>query len=162
MSWPTQVEVSGTVYVQDGQVAAGAIVSFTLSGTMTDGTNAIAPRPVNVKCDSGGSFTQTLSATDDTVTQPGGLFYNVKITWGELTLSKLQVVVPHSDAPGPVDLYSLPSPAPLPPGATYVSYVRGGSGIGVSPSSGTGAVVVSLDMAGIDGGNAGAVFARWQ
>lgn len=144
----TQVALEGTVTLDHETPANGAVVSLLLNTPITDGTQIVAPEPVTTRCASDGTFGLTVNANDDTTTLPLNTYYQVSITYGNQTLSEFNVIVPKADISG-VDLFSLaqlPNPNVVNP---YVSQLVAGTGIVLSPTGGTGQVIVSSSAGGI-------------
>lgn len=138
----TQVPITGTVNLSNAIPANGAIVTFQLNTSITDGTTLIAPEPVSARCNSSGAFSVTLNANDDSTTTPTGTYYQVVITYGNQTLQSFNVIVPHADSGG-VDLFAL-SPLTNPNTANpYVTQIQAGTNITISPTGGTGIVTVN-------------------
>lgn len=148
----TNVTVTGNILqaLPSTGITNGTI-TFTLSNAITDGSTLLAPVPVTASCDSSGNFSVTLAANDDTTTTPVGTYYKVQISYqtqivglpGASGSVEFNVVVPRADAPS-VDLFAL-AQLPNPPvvAAPVVSQLVAGTGITLSPSSGTGQVTVS-------------------
>lgn len=86
MTWPTQVTVTGVVQLSPEQPASGAVVSFLLSEEISNGATAIYPQAVTTRCASDGSFSITVNANDDLITNPQGSSYKVTITYGSTTI----------------------------------------------------------------------------
>lgn len=104
----TSVALTGTVELEPGVPVAGARVTATLSGAISDGVTVIgAYPPQSAVTASNGTFSLTVPANDDTTTTPANTFYKIAVTSAAQVLDQFNVVVPHTAAPT-VALYALP------------------------------------------------------
>ena len=104
----TSVILTGVIELEPGIPTPGALVSMTLSSSITDGTTAIQPYATTVRTDASGAFAITVPANDDTTTTPVGTYYSVSVTYGVKVVDVFTVTVPHSLAPT-TTLFSLPT-----------------------------------------------------
>ena len=102
----TSVTLTGTVTLQPGIPAPGAVLALTLTAPISDGVTIIEPTPLYVRCDATGNFSVVVPANNDLTTTPVNTAYLVSITYGTSVIDNFAVQVPYTNAP--VDLFSLP------------------------------------------------------
>ena len=75
----TTITVTGTYLQADNSTPATGNVTFLASTTMTDSSNdqIVAPTFVTGTLNGAGTFSVSLTATDDSTTQPTGVTYEV-------------------------------------------------------------------------------------
>ena len=104
MSGFTTATITHTFLNPDGSAATGS-VQFTLEGRMTNGTTSVLPGSVSATLASNGSFSQQLTANNDTGTLPQNAQWRVDIRLTSDSLETYFITVPTGG--GTVDLGTL-------------------------------------------------------
>ena len=146
----TTITVTGTFLQADSVTAASGNVTFIAATTMQDSSNnqIIAPTLVTGTLNSSGTFSVSLTATDDATTQPTGVTYEVTENIDGAGQNKYNIEVPENSLNGTLDLADT-TPA-VTPVTTYsyatVAYVdssaRTAASVTFSPASGIAATDV--------------------
>ena len=133
----TQITVSGTYYQTDGVTPASGEVLFVASTTMQDSvTNAIvAPTRVTATLNGVGTFSVSLTATDDSTTEPTGVTYEVTERIVGSAENKYNIEVPENSPLGALNLADIaPVVAPV-TGYSYATQSYVDSKVGASADS---------------------------
>ena len=112
----TTITVTGTYLQADNSTPATGNVTFLASTTMTDSSNdqIVAPTFVTGTLNGAGTFSVSLTATDDSTTQPTGVTYEVTENIDGAGQNKYNIAVPvNLPTSLPVIVYP-PSTFPLP------------------------------------------------
>lgn len=102
----TTITVTGTYKEADGTTAASGNVTFIASTTMTDSSNnqIIAPTLATGTLNGSGAISVSLTATDDSTTQPTGVTYEVTENINGAGQNKYNIAIPASSVGGTLDL----------------------------------------------------------
>ncbi len=102
----TTITVTGTYKQADGTTAASGNVTFIASTTMTDSSNnqIIAPTLTTGTLNGSGTFSVSLTATDDSTTSPTGVTYEVTENIDGAGQNKYNINVPQNSVGGALDL----------------------------------------------------------
>ena len=102
----TSITVTGSYKKADGTTAASGNVTFLATNTMTDSSNnnIVAPTLVTGTLNGSGAISVTLTATDDTTTQPTGTTYEVTENIDEAGQNKYNIEVPYNSSGSTLDL----------------------------------------------------------
>ena len=102
----TTITVTASYKKADGTTAASGNVTFLATNTMTDSSNnnIVAPTLVTGTLNNSGAISVTLTATDDTTTQPTGTTYEVTENIDEAGQNKYNIEVPYNSTGGTLDL----------------------------------------------------------
>lgn len=102
----TSITVTGSYKKADGTTAASGNVTFLATNTMTDSSNnnIVAPTLVTGTLNNSGAISVTLTATDDTTTQPTGTTYEVTENIDEAGQNKYNIEVPYNSSGSTLDL----------------------------------------------------------
>ena len=111
----TTITVTGTYLQADNSTPATGNVTFLASTTMTDSSNdqIVAPTFVTGTLNGAGTFSVSLTATDDSTTQPTGVTYEVTENIDGAGQKKYNIAVPENSIAGTLDLADI-TPATTP------------------------------------------------
>ena len=111
----TTITVTGTYLQADNSTPATGNVTFLASTTMTDSSNdqIVAPTFVTGTLNGAGTFSVSLTATDDSTTQPTGVTYEVTENIDGAGQNKYNIAVPENSIAGTLDLADI-TPATTP------------------------------------------------
>ena len=102
----TTITVTGTYLQADNSTPATGNVTFIAATTMTDSSNnqIVAPTLVTGTLNGSGTFSVSLTATDDSTTQPTGVTYEVTENIDGAGQNKYNIAVPQNSSSATLDL----------------------------------------------------------
>ena len=111
----TTITVTGTYKQSDGTTAASGNVTFLAATTMTDSSNnqIVAPTLVTGTLNGSGTFSVSLTATNDSTTQPTGVTYEVTENIDGAGQNKYNIEIPYNSPGAALDLADV-TPATTP------------------------------------------------
>jgi len=111
----TTITVTGSYTKADGTTAASGNVTFLATNPMTDSSNdaIVSPTLVTGTLNNAGTFSVSLTATNDSTTSPSGTTYEVTENIDEAGQVKYNISVPYNSASSTLNLADV-TPATTP------------------------------------------------